>query len=62
MAVTAFAANSDRDSARRAGFNDYLSKPYHAKDLLGIVARLLNEHREENGSVHTDKYKYPTDK
>ena len=53
VAITAFAAASDEESARAAGFDDYLSKPYNAKDLLNIVARLLNVSKEESGEAQT---------
>ena len=41
VAVTAFAADQDRQRALAAGFDAYLSKPYRAKDLLDLVRRLL---------------------
>ena len=43
VAVTAFAADSDRQRALEAGFNAYLSKPFYAKELLEMVKRLLAE-------------------
>ena len=43
IAVTAFAADSDRQRALDAGFDAYLSKPFRAKELLGVVERLLAE-------------------
>jgi CheY-like chemotaxis protein len=42
VAVTAFAGESDRQRALAAGFDAYISKPYRAKDLLDLVARLLD--------------------
>lgn len=41
VAVTAFAAEEDRQRVLNAGFDAYLSKPYRAKDLLDIITRLL---------------------
>lgn len=46
VAVTAFAAAQDRQRALAAGFSAFISKPYHAKDLLAVVARLLAERKE----------------
>ena len=42
VAVTAFAADQDRQRALAAGFDAYLSKPYRARDLLDLVRRLLS--------------------
>ncbi len=42
VAVTAFASANDRRNALEAGFDDYISKPFRAKDLLDIVNRLLS--------------------
>lgn len=44
IAVTAFAANSDRLRALAAGFDSYLSKPFRTKDLLDQVAQMLARH------------------
>lgn len=41
VAVTAFAGDEDRRRALEAGFDEYLSKPYRAKDILDIIDRLL---------------------
>lgn len=43
VAVTAFAADQDRQRALAAGFDAYLSKPFRAKDLLDLVRRLLGK-------------------
>ena len=43
VAVTAFAAEQDRAKAGAAGFDAYISKPYRARELLDLVARLLDE-------------------
>ncbi|HZG51308.1 MAG TPA: response regulator [Pyrinomonadaceae bacterium] len=45
IAVTAFAAEQDRQRALDAGFDAYLTKPYRSKDLLEIVERTLREGR-----------------
>lgn len=41
VALTAFAADEDRQRALEAGFDAYLSKPYRARDILDIITRLL---------------------
>jgi len=41
VALTAFAAEEDRQRALEAGFDAYLSKPYRAKDLLELVETLV---------------------
>lgn len=46
LAVTAFAAEADRQRALAAGFDAYLAKPFRAKDLLSIVERLLAARQE----------------
>jgi len=43
IAVTAFAADRDRQRALAAGFDAYLTKPFRAKDLIELVGRLLDE-------------------
>jgi CheY-like chemotaxis protein len=45
IAVTAFAADQDRQRALDAGFDAYLAKPYRSRDLLEIVERTLVEGR-----------------
>jgi CheY-like chemotaxis protein len=45
VAVTAFTSDQDRLRALEAGFDDFLAKPFRAKDLLDIVQRLLDERR-----------------
>ncbi len=42
IAVTAFAAEQDRQGALDAGFDGYLAKPYRSKDLLDLVEHILN--------------------
>jgi CheY-like chemotaxis protein len=45
VAVTALAAEQDRQRALDAGFDAYLSKPYRSRDLLEMVERLLGQTR-----------------
>jgi signal transduction histidine kinase len=40
LAVTAFAANQDRDRALRAGFDAFIAKPLDSAELIQVVARL----------------------
>ncbi len=40
VALTAYARKEDRERALSEGFNDYLSKPVEASELIKIVARL----------------------
>ncbi|MDQ1559657.1 MAG: two-component system, cell cycle response regulator DivK [Pyrinomonadaceae bacterium] len=49
IAVTAFAADQDRQRALDAGFDAYLAKPYRSKDLLELVERILRESRSGSG-------------
>jgi two-component system, cell cycle response regulator DivK len=44
VVVTAYASEQDRQRALAAGFDAYISKPYRAKEVLGLVARLLAGH------------------
>lgn len=43
VAVTAHAMSEDRALALQSGCTDYLAKPYRPTELLGVVARLLND-------------------
>lgn len=42
VAVTAFAAEKDRERALADGFDAYVSKPFRQRDLLEVVGRLLD--------------------
>ncbi len=42
VALSAFAMQADIDEARKAGFDEYLTKPYEMADLLGMVDRMLS--------------------
>ncbi|HEY9401221.1 MAG TPA: response regulator [Pyrinomonadaceae bacterium] len=56
IAITAFAAEQDRQRALDAGFDAYLAKPYRSKDLLDLVARTLSESRQHDGHPGDDAY------
>jgi CheY-like chemotaxis protein len=43
VAVTAFAADIDRERALAAGFDAYIAKPFRLTDLLEAVERLLGD-------------------
>ncbi|HJR06003.1 MAG TPA: response regulator [Pyrinomonadaceae bacterium] len=47
IAVTAFAADQDRQRALEAGFDAYLAKPYRSKDLLDLVEAILSRRRSQ---------------
>ena len=42
VAVTAFAAERDRQRALEAGFDAYVSKPSRSRDLLDVIEKLHN--------------------
>lgn len=41
IAITAMAMKGDREAILEAGFDDYLAKPFHLKDVLALVAHWL---------------------
>jgi CheY-like chemotaxis protein len=43
VAVTAYAAEVDRQRAIAAGFDAYVTKPFRSTDLVEVVERLLKE-------------------
>ncbi len=43
VAVTALASADDRESILRAGFDDYISKPYMIEDLEAMVKHYVGE-------------------
>jgi two-component system cell cycle response regulator DivK len=51
VAVTAFAGNHDRQRALEAGFDNYLSKPYRAKDLIEMVHGLLQKDGQDGAQA-----------
>lgn len=48
VAVTAFAADQDRQRALEAGFDAYISKPFRSKELLELVSSLARR----DGDAH----------
>jgi two-component system cell cycle response regulator DivK len=46
VAVTAFAADQDRQRALAAGFDAYISKPFRAKELIELVRRFVSQSAE----------------
>ena len=50
VAVTAFAANQDRQRALDAGFDAYISKPFRHKELVEIIRGLVGEDGDGNSS------------
>ena len=50
IALTAFAANKDRRTAREAGYHKHIAKPATPAALVAAISTLLAEkHRAENG-------------
>lgn len=43
LALTAYALNTDRERILAAGCDDYLSKPFKKKDLLGAINKLVKQ-------------------
>jgi CheY-like chemotaxis protein len=62
VAVTALASSEDRERILKAGFNDYISKPYMIEDLEAMINRQLcgkfNAHSTRN---LRQEYPYPVD-
>jgi two-component system, cell cycle response regulator DivK len=52
VAVTAFAAERDRQRAFAAGFDAYVAKPFRSKELLEVVDRLLRDGSVERGTMN----------
>ncbi|MBC7931260.1 MAG: response regulator [Rubrivivax sp.] len=52
VAVTAFAANQDRQRALDAGFDAYISKPFRAKELIELVNGFV---RKDDGARDGDR-------
>ena len=42
MAVTAFGMTGEREKCLKAGFDEYLAKPFEEPTLINLVERLLN--------------------
>ena len=51
IAVTAFAADRDRQRALDAGFDAYLAKPYRSKDLIDLVESILRRNNQTPGGT-----------
>jgi two-component system cell cycle response regulator DivK len=47
IAITAYAMKGDKEKALNAGCNAYLSKPIRARDLPGLIAKMLLQRQEE---------------
>lgn len=52
VAVTAFAANQDRQRALDAGFDAYISKPFRAKELIELVRKFV---RKDDDARNADR-------
>lgn len=52
VAVTAFAANQDRQRALDAGFDAYISKPFRAKEMIDLVKKLV---RKDDDARNADR-------
>ena len=52
VALTAFAAASDRQSALAAGYDEYLPKPLDLDALLGAIGRLRAQRRDASDDPH----------
>lgn len=50
VALTAYASSEDRDKCRMAGMDDYLSKPFKAADMRGVLARCCDGSPMEDSS------------
>jgi two-component system cell cycle response regulator DivK len=50
VAVTAYAMRNDRENVLKAGFDGYLSKPIHARDLTNEIERLLRKRNDRNSA------------
>jgi two-component system cell cycle response regulator DivK len=48
IAVTAYAMMGDKEKALDAGCDAYLSKPIRARDLPGLIAKMLLQRQEES--------------
>lgn len=49
VAVTAFAAEIDRQRALAAGFDAYVTKPFRSTDLIEVVERLVGDGARDGG-------------
>lgn len=49
VAVTAFAADQDRQRAMQAGFDAYISKPFRTHELANLIRELIERHNADEG-------------
>ena len=56
IAVTAFAADQDRQRALDAGFDAYLAKPYRSRELLDLVEDMLRRTSQTPGGTAADAH------
>ena len=56
IAVTAFAADQDRQRTLDAGFDAYLAKPYRSKELLDLVEGILRRTSRTPGGTTADAH------
>lgn len=47
VAVTAFAADQDRQRAIEAGFDAYISKPFRTHELTALIRQLIERHEAD---------------
>ena len=47
IAVTAYAMKGDMESFIEAGCSAYISKPINTRELPGMIAEMLQKHRQE---------------
>jgi two-component system cell cycle response regulator DivK len=55
IAVTAYAMMGDKEKALDAGCDAYLSKPIKARDLPGLIAKMLLQSQEEGRNKMKNK-------
>ncbi|GAB1348131.1 hypothetical protein MASR1M107_03420 [Ignavibacteriales bacterium] len=41
VAITAYTSHADEEEFRERGFTHYLSKPFHLKDLIGLMEEIF---------------------
>ncbi|MFC1928680.1 response regulator [Chloroflexota bacterium] len=48
IALTAYAMKEDKEKFVKAGCNNYLSKPFHTRELRDIVVKMLQQRQKDN--------------